>query len=77
MGTFSRRKGGPLSALYAAGMSGRPLAVAAAAATLGIAVLCGSQLASGRPAAAAACCPTLPKNNQWNLPVDKLPVASD
>jgi len=37
----------------------------------------GGQLASGRSAARAAACPVFPKNNQWNLPVDKLPVAKN
>jgi hypothetical protein len=57
-------------------------ALAASASVLAVAVLVGgSQLASGRPAAggvaAAKSCPTFPKNNQWNLPVDKLPLASN
>src|SRR5256885_222096 len=59
-------------------MSGRqPRARATAAAVLGICALCGGQLASGRPAAPASRCAVFPSNNQWNLPVDKLPVASN
>jgi hypothetical protein len=55
-------------------------ASAAAAATLALAasVLAGSQMAAGKSAPAAPTkhkpCPTFPKNNQWNLPVNKLPV---
>jgi len=56
----------------------KPYALAASALVLAATVLAGGQLASGQPAAIAAkSCPTFPKNNQWNLPVDKLPVASN
>jgi hypothetical protein len=60
----------------------KAFAFAASAAVLAAATVAGSgQLASGRPAlpaaAAAKPCPTFPKNNQWNLPVNKLPVAKD
>jgi hypothetical protein len=59
-------------------MSGRqPWALAAAAAVLAMCVLGGAQHASGRPAESASRCPVFPSNNQWNLPVDKLPVASN
>jgi hypothetical protein len=52
-------------------------AAAASALVLAASVLAGSQIASGNPGAAPAKhkpCPTFPKNNQWNLPVNKLPV---
>jgi hypothetical protein len=56
----------------------KPYALAAAALILAATVLAGGQLASGQPAAAARkSCPTFPKNNQWNLPVNKLPVAKN
>ena len=55
----------------------RSLVPVAAAAALGAVVFGGGQLASGRSAARAAACPVFPKNNQWNLPVDKLPVAKN
>lgn len=59
-------------------MSGRRvIALAATAAAIATGVLGGGQLASGRPLASAPRCPVFPKSNQWNLPVDKLPVASD
>jgi hypothetical protein len=46
------------------------------AAGLAAAVLAGSQLASGHALPAAPRCPLFPKDNQWNLAVDKLPVAA-
>ena len=53
-------------------------AAAASALVLAATVLAGSQIAAGKPAPAVAAkhkpCPTFPKNNQWNLPVNKLPV---
>jgi hypothetical protein len=55
----------------------RVVALPVAVATLGVAVLGGGQLASGRPLVSAPHCPVFPKSNQWNLPVDKLPRASD
>jgi hypothetical protein len=55
----------------------KALAVAASGFVLAIVTLGGGQLASGRTAHAAARCPTFPSNNQWNLPVDKLPVAGN
>ena len=59
-------------------MSGsQPRALAAAAAALATCIFAGGELASGRPAAKASRCPVFPSNNQWNLPVDKLPVASN
>jgi len=48
-----------------------------AAAALVAAVVAGSQAASGHPLPTARACPLFPANNQWNLPVDKLPVASN
>jgi hypothetical protein len=46
---------------------------------LAAAVLAATQLASGHPAPTmrSAACPVFPKTNQWNLPVDKLPVAKN
>jgi hypothetical protein len=44
---------------------------------LGVPLLVGGQLASGRPLASAPSCPVFPATNQWNLPVDKLPLASN
>jgi hypothetical protein len=59
-------------------MFGRqPGALAAAAAVLATCAFAGGQLASGRPAAKASQCPVFPRSNQWNLPVDKLPVATN
>jgi hypothetical protein len=59
-------------------MSGRrPLALITAAGALAAAVLGGGQLASGRAPTVGAHCPVFPANNQWNLPVDKLPLASN
>jgi hypothetical protein len=55
----------------------KALSVAASGSALALVVLGGGQLASGRPLAAARPCPVFPKNNQWNLPVDKLPMASN
>jgi hypothetical protein len=55
----------------------KPYALGASALVLAATVLAGGQLASGRPAVAAKSCPTFPKNNQWNLPVDKLPLAKN
>lgn len=55
----------------------KALARAASLSVLGIAVLCTGQLASGRPLVSASRCPVFPRNNQWNLPVDRLPVASN
>jgi hypothetical protein len=40
-------------------------------------VLAAGQLASGHPLASARRCPVFPKSNQWNLPVDKLPLAGN
>jgi hypothetical protein len=39
--------------------------------------MAGSQLASGHALPSASRCPIFPANNQWNLPVDKLPLASN
>jgi hypothetical protein len=55
----------------------KPYALGASALVLAATVLAGGQLASGRPAVAAKRCPTFPKSNQWNLPVNKLPVAGN
>jgi len=54
-----------------------PLAITCAAAAVAAAAVGGSQLAAGHPLAKAPRCPVFPTNNQWNLPVDKLPVASN
>ncbi len=48
-----------------------------ALALLAAAGVAGSQLASGHALPSASRCPVFPANNQWNLPVDKLPLASD
>ena len=53
----------------------RPALLAAAA--IAAALTTSGQLASGHPLPAARACPLFPANNQWNLPVDKLPVASN
>jgi hypothetical protein len=50
------------------GMLRRPLAAAACACLL-------STPASAAPLPDAPNCPVFPRDNQWNLPVDKLPVA--
>jgi hypothetical protein len=44
---------------------------------LAVTVFGGGGLASGRPLPSAPRCPVFPKNNQWNLPVNRLPVAGD
>ena len=44
---------------------------------LAAAGVAGSQLASGHALPSASRCPVFPANNQWNLPVDKLPLAKD
>ncbi|HEX4760280.1 MAG TPA: hypothetical protein VH256_05740 [Thermoleophilaceae bacterium] len=58
-------------------MSSRRIASLGAAAALAAAVLAAGQLASGHPLASARRCPVFPKSNQWNLPVDKLPLAGN
>jgi hypothetical protein len=58
-------------------MSRRRAAALAATAVLGVAAAFAGPLASGRPLTSAPRCPVFPKSNQWNLPVDKLPVASN
>jgi hypothetical protein len=53
-------------------------AVLIAAATTVTAVLVGAgSLAAGHPLSSARRCQVFPKTNQWNLPVDKLPVATN
>ncbi len=54
----------------------KALARAAPVLMLGIPLLVSGQLASGRPLASASRCPVFPKSNQWNLPVNRLPVAA-
>src|SRR2546423_2462830 len=63
--------------LLCAVMSSRRIASLGAAAALAAAVLAAGQLASGHPLASARRCPVFPKSNQWNLPVDKLPLAGN
>jgi hypothetical protein len=58
-------------------MSSRKASGLAAATVLLAAAVGIAQLASGHPLASAPRCPVFPKNNQWNLPVDKLPVAGN
>ena len=58
-------------------MSGRRAIALAASAAVAGGVLAGGHFASGRDAASAASCPVFPKSNQWNLPVDRLPVAKN
>jgi hypothetical protein len=58
-------------------MSSRRIASLGAAAALAAAVLAAGQLASGHPLASARRCHVFPKSNQWNLPVDKLPLAGN
>jgi hypothetical protein len=55
----------------------RRLALIAAAGAFAMTVLAGGQLASGRAPHLSPRCPVFPANNQWNLPVNKLPVASN
>jgi hypothetical protein len=56
----------------------KAFAATPAALVLAVTVLAVTQMASGRPAAVPAKrCPTFPASNQWNLPVDRLPVASN
>jgi hypothetical protein len=54
----------------------RPASLVAAAVLIAAAVG-GSQPATGHPLASARACPLFPANNQWNLPVDKLPLAGN
>src|ERR671935_1713065 len=49
----------------------------AALAGLAVAVVAGSQLASGHSLPSARKCPIFPANSQWNMRVDNLPVASN
>src|SRR6266487_2322634 len=46
-------------------------------AALAVAVVAGSQLALGHSLPSARSCPIFPANNQWNLRVDNLPLASN
>jgi hypothetical protein len=51
--------------------------IALLAALVTSAVVVGSQLASGHSLPSAKRCPIFPANNQWNMRVDNLPVASN
>lgn len=53
------------------------MALAASAALAAAIAAAGGQLASGHPLARAPHCPIFPRSNQWNLPVDRLPVANN
>ncbi len=75
---FAENKGpAPSIATLPAMRSPKPIAAAAALAILAAAGLAGSQLAAGHSLAGAPHCPVFPRSNQWNLPVDKLPVAKN